>query len=179
MNRRGGSSRRGVALIAVALLALGGAVGGVSLQSSPAHAAEFNELFAVSAPKVHFEEGSFGSDPEPISYSITALQDATLSAEGWYGPLEHASFVQEGSGACASMSLSRSSVAMKKGDVCTVTVNLNPDMDLWPHAVLYGAQGWLGADTGKAAGKFSINYTAALQSLGYSQNELSFTATPG
>lgn len=156
------------------------ALGGVVASAVPAQAATFDEYFALSTTGLNFgDDIAFGSPNITQSYTITALQDATLSTGGWYTPGVDQWIGEVASGACAGMNVFNTSRFMPAGSVCTITVTFNPNVSLAPINSVQGSRTWTASAGGVSADANYIPYTGLVWSLSIDPRSLSFTAAPG
>ncbi|MFF2620203.1 hypothetical protein [Oerskovia jenensis] len=168
--------RSAVAGLAV-LLGLGGAV----VLAPPASAAEFGDYVTVSDTTLDFgQDVRFGDPNITLSYTLTAVQDTTLSTSGWYTPGPDQWLSEVSGGACPGLSVFNGTVTLTAGQVCTMTVTFNPNVSLAPANSVWGGRTWdaTGA-AGPATTEQYVTYNALVRALDWDPRALSFTAAPG
>lgn len=169
-------SRRWPALVAA--IAVGAAVAVAPVSS--ASAATMADYVVVSVTGLNFgDDVAFGDPNITMTYTITALQDVTLSTSGWYTPAPDASLSETSGGACPGMSVFSSSRFLAAGSVCTMSVVFNPSVYLAPLTSVQGGRGWTASGAGGVAtDQVYLPYTALVHSLDIEPRSLSFTAPP-
>ncbi|MBM7480973.1 DUF11 domain-containing protein [Oerskovia jenensis] len=168
--------RAAVAGLAV-VLGLGGAV----VLAPSAGAAEFTDYVVVSEQELDFgQDVRFGDPNITLTYTLTAVQDTTLSTGGWYTPGPDQWLSEVSGGACPGLSVFTTSVTLSAGQVCTMTVTFNPNISIAPGNSVWGGRGWnaTGAD-GPATTQQYLPYKAIVRALDWDPRNLSFTAAPG
>lgn len=170
------SSRRWSAILAA--IAVGAAAAVVPVSS--ASAATMADYVVVSVTGLNFgDDVAFGDPNITMTYTITALQDVTLSTSGWYTPAPDAALSETSGGACPGMSVFSTSRFLAAGAVCTMSVVFNPSVYLAPLTSVQGGRGWTASGAGGVAtDQVYLPYTALVHSLDIEPRSLSFTAPP-
>ncbi|MFF3064646.1 hypothetical protein ACFVQ3_08815 [Oerskovia sp. NPDC057915] len=171
------SAWRSAAAGLAVLLGLGGAV----MLAPPASAAEFTDYVTVSDTTLDFgQDVRFGDPSITLSYTLTAVQDTTLSTSGWYTPGPDRWLSEVSGGACPGLSVFNGTVTLTAGQVCTMTVTFNPNVSLAPANGVWGGRTWdaTGA-AGPATTEQYVTYNAVVRALDWDPRALSFTAAPG
>lgn len=169
-----------VRMVAALLAGLGLVVGPALVPGTSARAAgTFDDVFAVSvASGLDFGDVPFGSAPRTQSYRFTALRDgARLAASGWVAPAPDTWFTEVAAGACTGFNAGPGTfVTMKAGEVCTVTVTLDPNVALAPDAWVQATR-WYSAQIGEDPyGTRAFGYGANVHSLDIAPLALQFQA---